>query len=148
MSSFSNRVMGFSKVKCRVACHLPINKPVPRVGLPACLSWDWLEPGPGPRALRAMYRRTIATLAGTPLQLVIRRDFDGESARMGLESCLITAISPSYTAGHIASYGTAYRTSNATMRRLRNRPQNGAERRQPRWMLIQYPPLLLVRVVS
>ena len=59
-------------------------------------------------------------------------DFDGKSARMGMTSCLITVISPSDTVGHIASYGIP----NATMRRFRNRSQNGAERRQPRWRLI------------
>ena len=54
-------------------------------------------------------------------------DFDGKCARMGMASCHITVISPSNTVGHIASYVVP----NATMRRLRSRSQNGAERRQP-----------------
>ena len=67
----------------------------------------------------------------TPLQLVIYParsykllDFDGEfgSARTDMASCLITAISPSGTVGHIASCGIP----NAALRRLRNRSQNGS----------------------
>jgi hypothetical protein len=81
--------------------------------------------------------------AGYPARSSKMLDFDGKSARMGMTSCLITVISPSDTVGHIASYGIP----NATMRRFRNRSQNGAERRQPRWRLIEYSPILLVRVV-
>ena len=81
--------------------------------------------------------------AGYPARSSKLLDFDGKSARMGMASCLITVISPSDTVGHIASYGIP----NATMRRFRNRSQNGAERRQPRWRLIEYSPILLVRVV-
>ena len=81
--------------------------------------------------------------AGYPARSYKLLDFDGKSARMGMASCLITVISPSDTVGHIASYGIP----NATIRRSRNRSQNSAERRQPRWRLIQYSPLLLVRVV-
>jgi len=81
--------------------------------------------------------------AGYPARSSKLLDFDGKSARMGMASCLITVISPSDTVGHKASYGIP----NATMRRFRNRSQNGAERRQPRWRLIEYSPILLVRVV-
>ena len=53
-------------------------------------------------------------------------DFDGKCARMGMASWHITVISPSNTVGHIASYVVP----NASMRRLRNRPLNGAKHRQ------------------
>ena len=56
---------------------------------------------------------------------------DGKSARMGMASCRITVTSPSDTVGHIASYVIL----NATMWRLRNHSQNGAECCQPRWRL-------------
>ena len=88
--------------------------------------------------------RDHSATAGYPARSSKLLDFDGKSARMGMASCLITVISPSDTVGHIASYGIP----NATMRRFRNRSQNGAERRQPRWRLIEYSPILLVRVVS
>jgi hypothetical protein len=90
-----------------------------------------------------MHTGTHSATAGYPARSSKLLDFDGKSARMGMASCLITVISPSDTVGHIASYGIP----NATMRRFRNRSQNGAERRQPRWRLIEYSPILLVRVV-
>ena len=63
--------------------------------------------------------------AGYPARSSRLLDFDGESAGICMESCLVTAISPSDTVEHIAL--APYGVPNATMRRLRNRSQNGAE---------------------
>ena len=76
---------------------------------------------------RVTAKNLHSATAGYPARSSKMLDFDGKSARMGMTSCLITVISPSDTVGHIASYGIP----NATMRRFRNRSQNGAERRQP-----------------
>jgi hypothetical protein len=99
---------------------------------------------PGDEEMPGCKRNPHSATAGYPARSSKMLDFDGKSAGMGMTSCLITVISPSDTVGHIASYGIP----NATMRRFRNRSQNGAERRQPRWRLIEYSPILLVRLVS
>ena len=110
---------------------------------------NWGVHGAHPETQRQLDIRHSAT-AGYPARGSGSKllDFDGEIARLGMASCLITAISPSDTVEHIASYGIL----DAAMRRyrLRNRSQNGAERRrrQPRWRLIQYPRNALVNLVN
>ena len=86
-------------------------------------------------------------------------DFDGESAKIGMESCLITDISPSDTVGHIASYAipnAAVHTGterddaavNCNVAQSPSRKTVLSAAGQPRRMHIKYPPLLLVRAVN
>ena len=92
---------------------------------------------------RSVHHHSGSATAGYPVRSSKLPDFDGKIARMGMASGLITVVSPSGTAGHIASHGVP----NATMRRLRNRPQNGAECCQPLWPICDISFILLVRVL-